>query len=347
MSAIRLSIVIPTILRSSVIQTVNNCLTLCAGYNVEIVVGVNPLNLYGLEEQSVLSSLLNIPGLQVKIQNSPKETAEASAFASIEFAKGEWILFLGDDDELDEKNFEEVFDLLDFNVDFWLLNCNLLYSSGFRSPYYTIGPEPRQVSSGLDLFKKFGLVTATTTLSCLLFKKESVDLNLFQRIESIQGIYSHSFFLFCNFASRMVGATNTCFINRKEASSIEVGAALSRYASNLGIPSTEIFTLGLYKLVEFASRHTGLEIGEILSFRELEIFKDVKEFSLANHKVHVTTLGGFISEFVQRSDYFDTRITRLEHCLYEQGFEKSGDHLILDAPVRVTLPALPGGFSCP
>jgi hypothetical protein len=332
-----LSIVIPTVLRPSVIETANRCAMFANDPRVEVVVSINPLAFTSQDADVVHQTLLKIPNIRIEIQSSPRFTAESSAMNSICFAGNEWIWFLGDDDHLSPHAIEHVLLLIENPVDFWLVNCTLNFPSGYSSKYYSVGPNREQVGLGKELFQKFGLVSATTTLSCLVIRKKVVDLNFFNELHSIQGVYSHSFSLFACLFSRKVGVSDMPLVNRAEGTSEQIQASLQSYVESQSRPFHTIFTTGLLSLIKAVSERTGMPMLEILRFREIEIIKNIEIVSDATHRVLISSLGDFILAAVRATPILDPNLTVVEKEIYESGFRGNGQGLVMSAPVRVTL----------
>lgn len=333
--ATTLSIIIPTILRETVFETANRCAQMAIDPRVEVIVSVNPMYLDISAHSKVLDKLSEIKNIRIEIQESSRPTAESSAFHSIKFAKNDWVWFVGDDDFLTEGAVNQALNLIPNAADFWLLNCNLDYDSSFQTKYYEVGPRIDQLSTGLDLFNKFGLISATTTLSCLLIRKKSLDLQFFDELHAIQGIYSHSFFLFCMLHERIVGATDRALIKRSEALPLEIQRGLEKYAESIQVPFGSLFTYGLLDLVKASSAKTGIPIVDILNFRELEIIK-TEVTRRKKQYILVRSLGDFIlgagEMFFKGKELFSALVSSMEQF----GFTPR-ESLVLDSPVRVTL----------
>jgi hypothetical protein len=323
------------------VETASQCAALASDPRVEVVVSINPLGFETEGAASVLDALKAIPNLRIEIQPSPRSTAESSAMNSIGFAQNDWVWFVGDDDNLSKNAITEILLMIDKPVDFWLLNCVLNYLSGFSSKYYEVGPRREQVGLGKDLFKKFGLVSATTTLSCLVFRKEIVDLDFFNELHDLQGIYSHSFFLFACLYNRSVGVSDLPLVQRTEGTSVEIKLGLQKYVKSKGVPFYSIFTTGLLALIEEVSKKTGIGVGEILEYRELEIIKNLEIVSNKTHRILVNRLGDFMLGFtltaLESSPILDAKLLKVQRELNEYGFRVRGQGLVMAAPVRVTL----------
>lgn len=332
-----LSIIIPTILRSSVLETASRCASLAKDSRVEVIVSINPLGFDAAGATAVHEALKKISNLRIEIQPSSRSTAESSAMNSLDFAKNEWVWFVGDDDNLSIDAVEKALSMIEKPVDFWLVNCILNYRSGFSAKYFEIGPAREQVGLGRELFKKFGLVSATTTLSCLIFRREIADLNFFNELHDLQGIYSHSFFLFASLHNRHVGVSDFPFIQRTESNSDEIKAGLQKYVDSKELPFHSIYTTGLLALINAVSTKTGIPVGEILRFRELEIIKNIDIISNNTHKILVSSLGDFILAATRATPVLDPNLTKVKRELTANGFRSRGQGLVMAAPVRVTL----------
>ena len=270
----QITIVIPTILRDSVVRTVKKCARLAKKSNglarVAVVVNCPQPN---IQQQKTIRRLRRIKGVDIYLQEKFRVSAEQSAIHAAGFAKTNWIWFMGDDDIPSKGSLNHLGILINrSDADFWLLNCNLRVGSR-TVPYYQVGPKPIQTSTGIILFERLGLISATTTLSCWLIKRELVDAKQFEQFHDVMGIYSHSFWLLSALHSKRAGLTDYKCVERNEEKPEAIAQSLTKYTATIGEEITYIWGAGLESLVAKACQVTGISQEQIWKFRELELYK--------------------------------------------------------------------------
>ena len=266
-SSPKLSIVIPTTLqRTSILGTVESLKqAMTLGIRVEVVIN-NP------EPDPVLKSRLEeFEYVDVRMSSKTWPTAEASAMSAAYTSSADWVWILGDDDVATTSAMTHILTLISSNVaDFWLLNIQL--RQVVLLDYYRVDPETC-ITSVQDAWGKMGWISITTTLSAFLIRRSVIDWKLFLRFHSIQGIYSHSFSLFCMLLGKQVGLTNHICVDRHESESEEIGKSLEHYQLSLGRSRNYTWTTGLRKLIREASKISGIPKRTLWRFEESEIVK--------------------------------------------------------------------------
>ena len=204
---------------------------------------------------------------------APAATAEESLCRAIPFADSEYIWSLGDDDVLVENAVERVVRLLSTSsFDFVLLN--LFAKAGdqlhtyFRAPYPTVTYE-----RGVDLFRDMGIISATTTISCLCFRKSALTEVDWAGLIKISSIYSHSVSFLLAFHDRPCAfLEDPCVIYTQNTAEDE-GRRIFATAKAAGRPALYPFTIGLIRLIREAARRLEMPIAEIAQFEEIELSK--------------------------------------------------------------------------
>ena len=161
------------------------------------------------------------------------------------------------------------------NIDFYLLNCDIAtFWNKKITRYLSSNKDLIIYDKGFNLFKDFGLISTTTTISCLLFKKSSINIDLFKEISSISKIYSHSFFLFLFFFKKPVAFVSNSFLVYK-ASQMNDELSNIKSVNPDGTLDLYSFNIGLLKLIKFASKLTEIDKDDILMFNEIEFNKQL------------------------------------------------------------------------
>lgn len=138
-------------------------------------------------------------------------SAEQSTYFALralaEAGTSEFFWVFGDDDVAAPDACADILWALRGGHDFVLASLALaardpVQSAPASSPYYEIPPRGAHYDFARDLFMDFGVVTATTTLSCLAGRLECLDLGLWQQLLEVSHIYSHSLTLLVSYAHR-------------------------------------------------------------------------------------------------------------------------------------------------
>ncbi len=203
-------------------------------------------------------------------------TAEESLFNGIKYCAGDYIWSFGDDDYMKINALKFLFEnsILKLDFSFILVNCNILNPKVKIIEYIKENNNLLEYNNGIDLFKDFGLISATTTISCLIFKKSDIDIKLFCKISKISSIYSHSCFFLSIFFNKKSCFVSKCLLTYK-ANSIEYEArniyAVSRKSNQFDLAQ---FTTGITNMIGFVSKIIKVNKKDILFFQEIEIAKD-------------------------------------------------------------------------
>jgi glycosyltransferase involved in cell wall biosynthesis len=138
----------------------------------------------------VTAAIARMPYLRYERQREERQSAEASYFNSFDFCRGEFVWSFGDDDEMDAAALVHLIPVLG-KADFYLINMRIL-SEGKHHHYILTSAANIQYQTTADLFKDLGLVSATTTLSCLCVRRTHMRQDVWARYLGLSLIYSHS-----------------------------------------------------------------------------------------------------------------------------------------------------------
>jgi len=273
-----LTILIPTRNRAKNLDNTLRRIVLAIEYaNVQNKVNVVVVNNFSTDNTNEILKKWSTKFNFIKNFNHARlmKSAEESLFHATKFVNTDYIWSFGDDDYLRINAFDGIVKIIEDNknIDFYLLNCDIVtFWNKKITRYLSSNKDLIIYDKGFNLFKDFGLISTTTTISCLLFKKSSINIGLFEEISSISKIYSHSFFLFIIFYQKPVAFVSNSFLVYKAS---QINDELSSIKSvnpdgNLDLYS---FNIGLLKLVKFASKLTGINKDDILMFNEIEFNK--------------------------------------------------------------------------
>lgn len=201
-------------------------------------------------------------------QAKERHSAETSALHAIDFARGEYIWLFGDDDEPAEACVDLLAPALDEHRPGFAL-LNFLFAGGAQQEYINSLRPVLYFSRGVDLFRQFGLKTATTTLSCLCFRREGFQRALFEELASVSEIYSHSVALFANFYDAPAIFVAPPLLKYFATPVEKELANIAGHSQSRGQARFFSFALGIVRLAQVASRLTGVPMAEIQDFTEL------------------------------------------------------------------------------
>jgi hypothetical protein len=323
----RISVVIPTTLRKSILKTISSLLKQAHSEKITIEIVVNPI---GRNDQ-LLRKLQRNKKISVRFHSKEYMTAEQSAFHAVATSESDWVWILGDDDLAADGSIAHIIQLASNNeVDFWLLNT-LLDFTGVPLKYYEIGPAEIQVARSFVVWQKLGFLTALTTLSCYLIKRDNLNLAIFEEFHEVQGVYSHSFSLLFMLKDSLVGLTNTACVVRNEQSSAEIADSLRRYTESKGKELDSLWVEGVVALGEKLSSLTKVPFDQLMQYREIEIIKDPN-----NSYIRQNTLNLLISS--TRDVAFQRLNQRSQiDSILKVKLSPSDPGLIITGPIRISL----------
>jgi len=312
---VSLSIVIPTTgSRDSIFKTIESVHKSIRSLDVKIEVVVNRLR----SNESILEQLNCDKRIVLRFHDVIHDTAESSAIWAAYTSSSDWIWLLGDDDLATDGSIDHIIHLTSKeDASFWLLNVLLVFE---HTPfeYYRIGPKPVQVSDATTLWRKCGFFSVLTTISCFLLKRSSIDIDLFEEFNEIQGVYSHTFALLAMLNTSQVGVTDFFCVIRNEETIENIRNSLSQYAKSRGIELNSIWTTGAQKLFELLSEKIEVPLLELVNYREIELIKSKEDSYVTNSDIQI-----LISNSKSVMD-------RVSSSLVSQ-------NLIFSAPVRISL----------
>ena len=275
-----LSVVIPTLVRPTLVDTV-------AAFRdqidqdwpggrgaPEILVVVNPLGGFSDTQHDTLRACQR---LGARIEHHPRvmHSAEESALAAANRADSTFIWLFGDDDRPLPGSLRNVSTVLrQDSPDAVLLNVELGVERFSLSRYYRLAAPPEQASTGLTVWKHLGFLSATTTISAWVLRRDLIDLATFERYHDISPIYSHSFYLFSVLHDRQVICTDDVCLIKQEEEIAEVQERFDALALGEGRHPLFSWTAGVMDLARAASLDTGIPVDELLASHELEVIRD-------------------------------------------------------------------------
>lgn len=294
----KLSILIPTRNRADFLSvTISTFANQIRHSGIEHSVEIVCVNNHSTDrtEISVTRLIEENPDIQISLylQPVPRDTAETSLFGATIFAKSDYVWCFGDDDLPLPESIERILGLIDQPNPpaYILLNTNISLPRNAGSiTYFEPTPAVSEFSSGLELFQQYGLVTATTTISCLVFNRRLFQTENAFKLSEISQVYSHSAACLLSFANSPAAVINTPCLLYRQNSAEEEGGRFLRFCEERNLIPQSLFTSGLCRLIEAVAQKANLDVSEIYSFREIEVSK-------GDWKKYETTLGLFISRF--------------------------------------------------
>jgi hypothetical protein len=335
MSAV--SIVIPTILKPGVLETVKHAVAVTKGTSVQIDVVINPLRAGSSQYIEVERELIQNKEIIVRYHDKPHISAESSALYAAASSKSEWVWILGDEDLPTEQSPQHLLQLAKSGLsDFYLLNAEWKFQGG-PIKFYEVGPKSVQVTNGENFFAKLGFVSITPALSCWFLRKSIIDLDKFERFHTKFEIYSHTFALASFLQGRKAGITNTVCLTRQEGSALEISKSLAEITGKKDVDVTSVWVEGLLALANQLSRETGEDLIRILKSREIEMFKAGKIEMQRDLRVFVSSTLNVIQRAIEsrpKKSGWDSEIFLLSEEIMKY-LSISSSNLIFPTPVRI------------
>ncbi len=306
-----------------------------------IDVWVNPL----LRLTSVARAILiaaEREGAAIHFHDCAYPTAEASAFHAVAQVKSDWAWIVGDDDQPLPGSGHHVRELtLQSEASLWLLNLSLLWHEA-QPPgrYYVARPNPAILTSE-DAFSLLGYCSTLTTLSALVVRPTTIDLDTFDALHALSGIYSHTFALRLMLRDRSIGISDRECLVREERPRQEVSASTAR-----GLPSAvhALFpgTVGLWSLSRYVASELGTSVGELLSAVEAELILQSEGPPIVLRSTTRSLLRRFWIQLLQTTDSKGQVQALSELAQDEEFFEvmrvaEQDPELTLPSPIHLSL----------
>jgi glycosyltransferase involved in cell wall biosynthesis len=232
-----------------------------------------------------MAAASRMPYLRYERQLEERASAEASYFNSIDFCRGEFVWSFGDDDEMDADALVRLMPVLG-KADFYLINMRIL-SEGKHHHYILTSAANIQYRATSDLFRDLGVVSATTTLSCLCVRRSQVRESVWGRYLGLSLIYSHSCALLALFHGKPAMFVGEPILTYKMNTVSDEFSRISEVMLARGKSPYAPWTTDLVGMLMELSRETGLSVAEIAGFEEIE-------FSKTDHRAKHTLLWCFI-----------------------------------------------------
>ena len=294
-----LSVLIPTRNRTAdvlfLLSQIRHCITKNKpSDNFEIVISDNSDNNDSYEKCKPFSDI----GVKYFKHEKIWPTAEESVFNSVKFCSGKYIWILGDDDYIKDNSIEYLINILKSSDEsFFLLNCDVLNLENKIVEYLPSNKNGIvKYDNGVDFFSEFGIISATTTMSCLVIKKDIIDIKVFNLLSSISPIYSHSTSLFCFLYDKKCGFIKRILLTYRLNDMTKEQQSLAN-AYDESCFDNHGQTIGILKLISEASRITSIPIKKILQFNEPQLSKIT--FDLVNQKLWVFIILGVLQTILE------------------------------------------------
>lgn len=205
----KLSIVIPTMNRAGYLtKALDSLQASIANAGADGAIDIVIFDNYSKDDTASVGRNLadKYENVSYRLQSRESASAEESAFLALSTLSGEasadYFWLFGDDDLATEDACAKILETLRAGYDFVLAGLRVMVGDGVEHDYYSMVSNGVGYASGRDLFRDFGLATATTTLSCLAGRLSSIDFDVWNSFLSISPIYSHSLAFLCSYRDR-------------------------------------------------------------------------------------------------------------------------------------------------
>jgi hypothetical protein len=338
-----ISIVIPTILKPGVLDTVYKAIEFTKNTALKIEVVINPLRQgtpeYGMIERQLLRNRSG--NVEIRYHERVHLSAESSALYAAASSESDYIWILGDEDLPTPSTPKHLIELADCDeADFWLLNAEWSFASD-PIKYYQVGPQTTYLTSGMNFFNKLGFVGITTALSCWFIRREIIDLEQFERFHQRSKIYSHTFSLAAFLSARYAGISNNVCVIRKEENASTIKKALEVVTRKDKVDVSTVWIEGLLALASQLSEELGVGIPTILKSREIEMVKLGEIAKQGDLKILVSSTLNVVQRAIESRSESQLSSSPLssEVLLLSEKIQKSirqqTSSLVFPSPVRI------------
>jgi len=293
MNETKLTVLIPTRKRPHILkETIALLVSEVTNYNLHHRVEIICVDNFSEDETSEVVNQFIKKFSFVKYQKQVVlcESAETSLFNAIKFANYDYIWCFGDDDIPGIGSIAYLLNIIDDQKpSFILLNTLIkLPATSKTFPYLEVDIEPIYFKNTKDLFKQFGLVTATTTISCLVLKKSNFNINIALKLAGISQVYSHSSAILISYHNLPAVFIRIPLLTYRQNLADDEEKRFSNFCKEKGIIPESLFTSGLIGLIKIISSHTQISFKEFSMFTEHELRKD--NWILTQNKLYLFVL---------------------------------------------------------
>lgn len=287
-------IVIPTRNRARYLKSaVESLLASLGGGGCDVTIDI--FNNYSKDDTEKVAMQLSekYECVRYKMQVRESFSAEESAYLALCELKREgdtdFFWLFGDDDVAAQDACAKIYGALEAKHDFVLAGLSVVADGVDEVEYYSMTSSGVSYTNGIDLFRDFGLVTATTTLSCLSGRLSALDLDFWGEILSLSPVYSHSFSFLHSFYDRRCAALSGTQVRYKFNSVEDELSRLRAGGLTTGNWTLWPYTGGLRSLI----MASGLTVrSELDAIDEVHISKDSFDIS------HGTLLGFLFDMYI-------------------------------------------------
>ena len=181
-------------------------------------------------------------------------SAESNMFASLQFCRGKYVWFHGDDDIPVPETIDWLIqDLSSEHVDMYVFNTQSIDVNGAPISDRTLRINSDYVDffSGDDLVFACGFSYSLAGVSNVVFKRSMADLGCIDEITKIQEIYSHVTWLIRCYSSGVIRLSSKFLVYYRNDHPDKTYKNFQKYAKNTGIPDRHVWGIGLAGHLEY------------------------------------------------------------------------------------------------
>lgn len=275
-----LSIVIPTRNRASYLkELLDDLITALDIIDINDQVEVCCVDNFSTDNTRDVVETINVSQNNIRyfMQSENWPTAEQSMSSAVLFAKGKYVWTLGDDDRVTPDAIARLVAVItdtQFSPQFILINAEILdFDRKIKVDYFEPVGANLLYQSGMNLFKDFGFISHTTTISCLCFNREIFLSNDWALYHRTSPIYSHSFGIFSVFKDHAALFMRTPIVHFRMSNATQEKLNHTRFQQSMRNNSFRSFHTGLLDLIRLTSVRTGIPLTWFAEVQELEFDK--------------------------------------------------------------------------
>lgn len=199
-------------------------------------------------------------------------SAEANMFASVEFCRGRYVWFHGDDDIPIPGNIESLLSHLHSDeVDLFVTNSITIDAFGKKisDRIFKINNEFVDFTGG-KVVCACGFIAGFAGISGVVFRKSMADISVANNISKIQEIYAHVAWLIHCFSQAKIRVLSQPLVYYRVDEEVNTFNHFVKYAKRIGVGNYYVWSFGLIKLLNYL-----LDSGD-LSARDISMIYDVR-----------------------------------------------------------------------
>lgn len=291
------------------------------GNDVELLIANN----CSTDDTVALLTPLVCPGITLHTHAEHYPTAELNAFNSLDFCKGQFVWFHGDDDMPTEQGISLLLEQLkNDNADIYCFNSGLMTMHGQQVRYGILNiNRPHLDIATRRAPQLLGFTFYMAGMTNIVFRRTMASPALALKAYGLQQIYSHVAWLYTSFHDKRLRVMNHPLVHYR-MSALETVGHFEQYAVRNNISKHTVWGFGMVKLLRFMVEESSFTPQDIA--RIIDLSADGGRFRFLD-----ATLQQMYRQLMLALDEPEPRnIVSLEEFMAARDFLISADPLLFD-----------------